>query len=193
MTEASEALERLDRALNQAGTVISRVRPGQEHLPTPCTDWDVRELVNHVVADVRQFSAGVGGEAADKPEGDLIDDDWEGAYRRAAADLMSAWRQDGVLERPVKTPMGEVPATWRIGNQVADLVVHAWDIAVATGQSTELDPELGEASLAWGRENLKPEFRGEGKQFAEEVPVEGDAPLHDRLAAFFGRRRPAAA
>jgi len=63
-------------------------------------------------------------------------------------------------------------------------------VAKATGQSTELDPEVGETALAWGRENIKPEFRGEegsGKVFGLEVPVSPDAPLYDRLAGFFGR------
>ena len=74
--------------------------------------------------------------------------------------------------------------------QDTDLAVHGWDVAKATGQSTDLDPEVGRLALDWGRENLKPEFRGDeasGQSFGFEVAVADDAPLYDRLAAFFGR------
>ena len=86
--------------------------------------------------------------------------------------------------------MGEVPATWILGQHVADVVVHGWDLAKATGQSTDLDPELGQFALDWAKESLKPEFRGDeesGRSFGPEVPVAADAPLYDRLAGFFGR------
>jgi hypothetical protein len=69
--------------------------------------------------------------------------------------------------------------------EAADLVVHGWDLAKATGQSTELDPEIGQLALDWGRENLPPELRGD--VFGPEVSVPEDAPLHDRLVGFFGR------
>ena len=104
--------------------------------------------------------------------------------------MTAAWEREGALDRTVKSPSGEVPVSWSIGLQIADLVVHAWDLAKATGQSTALDPELGETALEWGRRNLRPEFRGEegsGKSFGPEVRVPDDAPLYERLAAFFGR------
>jgi hypothetical protein len=56
--------------------------------------------------------------------------------------------------------------------------------------ATDLDPEVGQLALDWGRENLKPEFRGDeasGRSFGPEVAVAADAPLYDRLAGFFGR------
>jgi hypothetical protein len=58
-------------------------------------------------------------------------------------------------------------------------------VARATGTTGELDPELAEAALAWGRQNLKPEFRGQA--FGPEMPVPENAPVYDRLAGFFGR------
>jgi uncharacterized protein (TIGR03086 family) len=90
----------------------------------------------------------------------------------------------------VRLPFGEFPATWRVGQQIADLAVHGWDIAKATGQPTDLDPEVGRLALDWGRENLKPEFRGDeasGRSFGAEVAVADVAPLYDRLAGWFGR------
>jgi uncharacterized protein (TIGR03086 family) len=74
--------------------------------------------------------------------------------------------------------------------QVAELAVHAWDLATSTGQSIDLDPAVGQAALEWMRGALLPAFRGEeaeGKSFGPEAPIADDAPLYDRLAAFSGR------
>jgi uncharacterized protein (TIGR03086 family) len=180
----------LARALDQTGALIARVRPEQASLPTPCRSWDVRDLVNHVVQDVQQFTARASGKDWEPHDADLLGDDWAGAWQAAADALLAAWRREGALDRTVTLPFGEVPATWQVDQQIADLAVHGWDLARATGQPTDLDPELGRLALSWGRENLKPQFRGDeasGHAFGPEVPVPTDAPLYDRLAAFFGR------
>jgi uncharacterized protein (TIGR03086 family) len=182
--------ELLERTLAQTGAIVARVRPEQATLPTPCASWDVRALVNHVVHDLQQFTETVhGGEWAPQ-DTDVPGDDWGGAYREAADALLAAWRRPGALERTVRLPFGEFPGAWRLGQQITDLAVHGWDIAKATGQSTDLDPEVGRLALDWGRENLKPEFRGDeasGQSFGFEVAVADDAPVYDRLAGFFGR------
>jgi uncharacterized protein (TIGR03086 family) len=185
-----DPIDLLSRALDQTGSVIARVRPEQASLPTPCTSWNVRDLVNHVVHDAQQFRAMAAGGRYEKGEDDVIGDDWDGAYRRAAGELLAEWRREGALDRVLRLPIGEVPATWSIGQHIADMVVHGWDVAKATGQSTDFDPEVGAFALAWGRENLRPEFRGDeasGKVFGPEVAVPDEAPVHDRLAGVFGR------
>jgi uncharacterized protein (TIGR03086 family) len=184
------SVDLLARTLAQTGAIIDRVRPEQATLPTPCAAWDVRALVNHVVHDVQQFTVTAHGGEWAPSDADVIGDDWAGAYRQAASSLLAAWRRPGALDQPVRLPFGEFPATWRVGQQIADLAVHGWDIAKATGQSTDLDPEVGQLALDWGGENLKPEFRGDeasGRSFGAEVAVADDAPLYDRLAGFFGR------
>jgi uncharacterized protein (TIGR03086 family) len=182
---AGDPIGHLSGALDQAGVVIARVRPEQATLPTPCAGWDVRALVNHVVYDVDHFTALTEGAPWEASDSDRIGADWPAAYRAAASSLLAAWRRPGVLERPVRLPFGEFPGAWRVGQQLTDLVVHAWDVAKATGQPTDLDPGLGQLALEWARRNLKPEFRGQA--FGAEVRVRDDAPLYDRLAGFFGR------
>ena len=184
------SVDLLARTLAQAEAIVARVRPEQATLPTPCASWDVRALVNHVVHDLQQFTVTVQGGEWDPKDVDVLGDDWAGAYRQAERSLLAAWRRPGVLEQTVRLPFGEFPATWRIGQQIADLAVHGWDVAKATGQPTDLDPDVAQFALDWGRENLKPEFRGDeasGRSFGPEVAVAGDAPLYDRLAGFFGR------
>lgn len=191
MTVESDPIARLARALDQTGAIIARVRPEQAALPTPCRAFDVRALVNHVVQDVRMFTAMVSGDQWDQHDTDAIGDDWAGAYSAAAKALLAAWRRDGALERTVQLPFGQAPAAWCVDQQISDLVVHGWDIAKATAQSTDLDPDLGQRALEWARQNLQPQLRGEegsGQAFGPEVDVPASAPLHDRLAAFFGRQ-----
>jgi uncharacterized protein (TIGR03086 family) len=174
----------LARAIEQCGGLVAHVRPEQAGRPTPCSEWDVRALVNHTVYDVQVFTAILKGEERGSPDADLIGDDWSAAYRTMTAAFLATWRRRGV-EGTLKTRIGEFPATWAVGQHTSDLAVHAWDIATATGQSTELDPEVGREALDWARENLKPQFRGQA--FGPEVEVPENAALYERLAGFFGR------
>ncbi|WP_018349803.1 TIGR03086 family metal-binding protein [Longispora albida] len=186
----SNPIALLERALDQAGDLISRIRPEQASLPTPCRSWDVRALVNHVVDEVGQFAVVASGGTRHHLGTDLIGDDWAAAYRVAAAGLLAAWQQPGALSRPHRLPFGDMPASWAAGQHIAELVIHSWDIARATGQPADLDPELGELALRWGHENLKPEHRADeaaGGHVAPAVEIPADAPLYDRVAAFGGR------
>jgi len=62
-----------------------------------------------------------------------------------------------------------------------------WDVRALVGHLAGLDPALAEHGLRWGRQMLRPEFRGPDKAFGVEVPVPDDAPVYDRLAGWFGR------
>jgi uncharacterized protein (TIGR03086 family) len=181
---ATPSLGLLERALDQAGSIIARTQPDQAGLPTPCTEFDVRALVNHFVFDVQMFTAGVSGGERGAPDADLIGNDWSGAYDAARTSLLDAWRKRGA-EATIKTRIGEFPATWAIGQHLANAAVHAWDLATATHQSTKLDPEVARVALDWARGALKPEFRGQA--FKAEVEVPENAPIYERLAGFFGR------
>lgn len=178
-------IELVTRALDQAGAVVAKVAPEQAGLPTPCAEWDVYTLVNHLVDEVARFAESTATGQRGDSDGDVLGDDWAGAFQRAADELLAAWRAPGALERTTRLPGGEVPASWTLGQHVTEIAMHTWDIAVATGQSTDLDPVVGAAALEWGRANLLPEVRGE--HVGPEVVVDADAPLYDRLAAYGGR------
>ena len=82
---------------------------------------------------------------------------------------------------------GEAPLRLRADQQIAELAMHDWDLARATGQPAELEPALADHALRWSRGMLRPEFRGPGKAFGVELPVPDDAPAYERLAGWFGR------
>ncbi|WP_051712611.1 TIGR03086 family metal-binding protein [Spirillospora albida] len=186
----SEHTDALATALRQASDVISRVRPEQAALPTPCGSWKVRALVNHVVDEVGQFAAVTDGGERDHRGSDLLGDDWTAAFDASAEALLEAWSRPDALNRTHRLPFGEVPAAWAIEQHLTEIAIHTWDIAKATGQPTELDPAVGAVAMRWAQENLLPQYRGDeasGAHIGSEIPVPPDAPLYDRLAAFGGR------
>jgi len=178
----------LERALDQTAAVIEAITPDQAGLPTPCADWTVRDLVQHVVAqDLRNFIIAARGEAADwRARAADLGEDWSQEFRSGAARLLDTWRAAD-LDRPVESPGGgQAQLGARADHQITELAVHGWDLVKATGQTADLDPAVAEHALAWARQMLRPEFRGPDKAFGVEVIVPDDAPSYDRLAGWFG-------
>ena len=188
MTADVTTLDLLDRAVNQMNAVIARISVGQEDLPTPCADWDVRALLTHVIGHSMPnlIVAATGGTPDWQAPAAPVEADWAEAYRTAAHELLATWRAADV-ERMVAGGGGQAPLRARADQQIAELAVHAWDLVKATGQREPLDPAVAERALSWSRQMLKPEFRGAGLAFGPEVPVSPDAPSYDRLAGWLGR------
>jgi uncharacterized protein (TIGR03086 family) len=185
----AETVALLARALSQMTTVLQQMPTDSLDAPTPCHDWTVRELLRHVVRqNLRNFTASAKGDtpdwAATPPE---LGDNWLEDYRHGAEALLEIWRACD-LEQQVPMPGGaQAPLRSRADQQITELCMHAWDLTKATRQSTSLDDGLAEHALAWSRQMLRPQFRGEGKAFGDEVPVPPDAPAYERLAGWFGR------
>ena len=172
MTTPHEAVVVLSRALDQAGDVMAGVQPDQLSGPTPCGDWTVEQLIAHLLATPGNFiTMATGGEPDWSAAPPSVPEDWTGAFRSSADDLIHLWHQ--------KDDGGG--ADW----QTAEFAVHTWDLARATGQSTDLDPEVAERGLAFMSQGLTPDNRGGA--FGPEVSVPDDAPIYDRLAGFAGR------
>lgn len=178
-TELDDSVALLSRALDQTGDVLAAIHRNKLSDPTPCGDWNVSKLIAHVVNAPRNFVAMTKGEEPDWSAAPELPSDWAGEFRSAADDLLHVWHQGGESVSPATVD-------W----QTAEFAIHTWDLARATGQSTDLDPNVGDRALGLMRASLKPEHRGsaaDGFVFSEEVPVSDDAPVYDRLAAFAGR------
>jgi uncharacterized protein (TIGR03086 family) len=183
----SDSIDVLNRTFAQTRRIIHAVRADQLDGPTNCPDWDVRALLGHTVGVIGMVTSALTGAPAEPPGDDADLAGLVAAYDGAAATAMAAWSDPGVLEREVDTPFGRSPGIRLARLNQADTVVHGWDIARATGQSTAgLDPELADAALAFMHEMMRPEYRG-GPAFGPEVAVGADAPVYDRLAGFAGR------
>jgi uncharacterized protein (TIGR03086 family) len=187
-----DPIAQLTKALDQSGTLIAGTTDEQLALPTPCHSWDVRALLAHMIGDLANFTAqATGGKpnwAAPAPE---LPADPAAAFRKGADALLDAWRAAGDLSGTISTgSLGDVPARLPVDQQICEFAVHAWDLRQATGQAVELDSELAEASLAWGRTVMRPEFRGDeadGKGFGLAVAVPDNASSYARLVGFYGR------
>src|SRR5215207_2889571 len=185
---ASNPLDQLREAHEVFLEVLSNVRPEQMRLPTPDDEWDVRALINHVVLGNTWAAENVKTGSAPRPSGDVIGDrDPLDAYTASADAMMASFEEPGTMGRMVTMPFGEMPAAGLAAFRFTDLIVHAWDLAKATGQSTDLAPQLCEAALAMSRQRMS-EMDRANLPFKEEVPVSANAPAADRLAGFLGRQ-----
>jgi uncharacterized protein (TIGR03086 family) len=179
------------RAVEQAAERIARLSPDQLSRPTPCTEWDVRDLLNHMIGGNWMFARAANGEQVERPAGgmpDLAGTDPAGAYAESAKAVLEAWDDPSVLTRTVHLPFGEVPGQFALGLRFSDTVVHTWDLARATGQDEAIDAELCRAATEVARANVRDDFRGPGRPFAAPIDVPADAPPHHQLAAFLGRQ-----
>lgn len=182
------SIEYLSRALTSTRSVLATVQPGQLHAPTPCVSWDVRALIDHFVGTIRWWASVIAANE-DLPVGDADTEDRVANYDTNIAVALEAFGSDGALERTVELPFGELPGTVVLGLAAIEQFAHGWDLAQATGQSTDLDRTLAEDLLVLARQAILEEYRGpnEVALFGPIVdPPKGAGPA-DRLAAFLGR------
>jgi uncharacterized protein (TIGR03086 family) len=116
--------------------LLAAVNPDQWEVSTPCTDWNVKQLVNHMVSGAKNVASIMGG---DGPQnfGEVLGDD-----------AIAAFSAPGVMGSMVQTRRGEQLAGDYALGQVQEMLVHGWDLATAIGADTAMDPELLEASYA---------------------------------------------
>jgi uncharacterized protein (TIGR03086 family) len=183
MTTAS--VEGLARACEVVGDLIAEIRPEQWKAPTPCTEWNVHDVVNHLVGMDLVFAALIEGGPMPERGADSLGDDPVGSYRSSSASLQAAFSRPGVLERSYRGPLGSATGAERLQIRMYDLLAHGWDLAQATGIPARLPEDLAEQALAFVRVQLSAQSRT--GRFAEPQPVEEAAPAIDRLAAFLGR------
>jgi uncharacterized protein (TIGR03086 family) len=187
MDEAAD-IDLLVGVLDKTAGILAGVRPDQGGDPTPCSDYDVDTLVNHLVGGVRTFAAGIHGRPVEgDPWSADAGDDPSGEFRAAADDLVAGWRGRGFDGTVGITGAAEVPAPMAFNMALMEYLTHGWDLAVATGQAVPFTEEEAEATLAAAQATLPPEYRGEGRSFGHIVAVGEGAPAVDRLAGFMGR------
>jgi uncharacterized protein (TIGR03086 family) len=178
----------LARASSAVGSLIDRIPTRQWAAPTPCAEWAVRDVVNHLVGTNLLLVAMFEESPMPARGGDCLGADPAGAYRKSAAALQAAAAGPGVLERSQSTPLGVATGADRLQWRIADLLTHGWDLAQATGVAAELPDDLVERALTFVRSRLPGQQRA--GRFADPQPIPDNAPAIDRLAAFTGRPVP---
>ena len=174
------------QALADTGDIVGRIKPEQLDAPTPCEDYDVRGLLQHVISGNYWVAPLVEGKTIEEV-GDRLDRDFSiEDYDASAEEANAAFSSPGAMEKPVAVSYGPVPAEVYAGHRFLDVLVHGWDLAKATGQDATLDPELVDACF----EVIAPQMdllKASG-MFGTEVEVADDADPQTKLLATLGRR-----
>jgi len=184
----SAIFDDLARASAFTGGLVDRVSADLWTAPTPCTEWSVRDVVDHLVGMNLVFVALFEESPMPARGADRLGADPAGAYRRSAAALQAAAARPGVLERSRATGVGVATGVERLQWRIVDLLTHGWDLAQATGVAAEPPDDLVEQALTFARAHLPDQPRA--GRFADPQPIPDDASAIDRLAAFTGRQVP---
>ena len=175
------------RAVGEFDARVRAVGDDQWELPTPCSDWNVRQLVNHLVYEDRWTVPLMEGttlaEVGDRYEGDLLGDEPRKAWAESSAEAVAAVQADGAIERTVDLSSGPTPATEYVSQLFADHLIHGWDLARAIGSDERLDPELVDACARWFAE-MEDGYRSSGAIGPRPEMAPGADAQARRLAAF---------
>ncbi|WDZ83222.1 TIGR03086 family metal-binding protein [Micromonospora cathayae] len=180
--------------LEPATTVLSRVvaaiRDDQLSGPTPCPEMTVGDLVDHVGGLALGFTMAAAKtplEGGPRASAANLGPDWRTGVPARLAEMAQAWRAEAAWTG--MTRAGGVDLPGEVAGIVAldEVIVHAWDLAVATGQTVSFDPELVKPAYAWVETMVAQNPAGDPRLFAAAVPVPSDAPLLDRLVGLTGR------
>jgi uncharacterized protein (TIGR03086 family) len=190
--EIAMELITLQQACATTDRIVAGIADNQMALPTPCDQWDVRALLNHLLGTLTLGQALLSDNSpivamapGELPASDLVGDDPHKAYRLGVEGLLHAAAGDA-LDRVHATPFGDMPGRILGGFTTLDILVHGWDLATATGQQAALDDDLAETVLAFAQQTITADTRA--PRIGPEISVPSDATATDRLVAFLGRR-----
>jgi uncharacterized protein (TIGR03086 family) len=157
--------------------------------PTPCTEWDLRALVNHVAGEylwVPEMLAGrTVADVGSRLDGDLLGDNPVQALITAQQRAVAAVEEPDALSRTVHLSFGDTPAVEYAQQMMIDSVIHSWDVARALGGDEALDPELVEVAYA-ELQNIAEDWRAAGV-FGPMTAASGDS-TQAKLLALSGRQ-----
>ncbi|MEV0741814.1 TIGR03086 family metal-binding protein [Streptomyces sp. NPDC050549] len=190
-TSSNDPRGGLFKAVDLVGETLAAVRPEQYALATPCPDYSVRDMANHLVSVLRRLTVmGTGGSFMSVPHfaPDVADGQWAEALAVSRKEFDAVWSDDAVLGREIGLPWGPVPGVAAAVIYTNEFVLHAWDLVKATGQTPVWDPEMLAAPLAAMHHAVPAEPRGGQVPFGPVVEVPEDAPGIDRLVGWYGRR-----
>jgi uncharacterized protein (TIGR03086 family) len=175
---------------------LRAVPPDGWNAPTPCPEWDVRQLVNHMTRGnlnyVRLVRGATSAQFLAQRDADALGDDPVAAFTGSVRVCAAAFAEDGALDRVVDYPLGRLTGRRALAVRTADSVVHTWDLARALGADETLDPDL----VAWVGDGYDDIYAGlavtapagsRHRFFADPPPGVAAASRQDRLLTRFGR------
>ena len=187
-----------EKAANQVQAIMSGIRQEQGENPTPCTEWNVRDVMNHVIGGAEVLAGslegnvpeGIGGVSPNSSYSDETDvARLAQAHAKESARILNAVQQPGAME--AATPGGMMTVPQFLIAMATDHIIHGWDLARATGQDDALDADVVEAAYAMMTSPEGSMFVDMGRQMGfvgPTVTVSDDTRLQDKLIAYMGRQ-----
>jgi uncharacterized protein (TIGR03086 family) len=189
ITTTADIPELHRRAIQGFGERLRAVGDDQWHLPTPCTEWDVRMLVNHVTGEnlwtVPLFAGKTIGDVGDDLAGDILGDDPKATWDASEGPAIESVQAPGAMERSVDLSRGPTPGRDYATEMLMDYLMHSWDLARATGGDEKLDPEVVAFCIEWFA-GVEDAYRASGA-IAERPPIPDDADQQTVMLAMTGR------
>lgn len=175
--------------------VVDQIRDDQWDLPTPCTAWNLRQLLHHMITDNRGFAAAADGETEDTSSwyDETFGPDLRAEYAASADRVVAAFGADGVLERefwlPRIHPDLRFAAPRAISFHLLDYIVHAWDVAASIGYPLVIDDDLVKVARDITAREVPDHPRRQRPEagFRPPVPPPADATDQDLMLAELGR------
>lgn len=181
-------IEIYEGAVNFMRDIIAGVKADQLTSSTPCVEWNVQALIIHNIKVSQAFHGmmtGSGGVDAFDVKGPIPSEGAVAAFEGTTGALLEAIKAPGALEKVVEAPFGKMPGGQFIMIPFADLLIHKWDLAQATGQDSSLDSSMSDVCYAL----FSPMVQGmrAGGNFGAEVLVSASASIQEKLLGMTGR------
>jgi uncharacterized protein (TIGR03086 family) len=184
VTSSAGPVADLGRAFEAAAALVDGVPPDRRDAPSPCADWTVAEVVEHVITGNLVVARALGPDLADAPE---VAESLGPRFRSSAEALVAALGLPDALTGTVTIPFGTVPVPVAVALRTIEALVHGWDVAVASGQDPAgLPADVAEAGIGFSESMFASADRAR-LPFAPAVALPESAPAIDRLAALLGR------
>lgn len=178
----------INAVLSQLADLLDEIPPGAGEQPTPCTEFTLAQLRQHVVGWLTAFSDGYADPDGRCSDAEQVEVHGTGSDQvHAAAQRLSTALAVGAADRPVRIGDAEMPGGMALQMMLWEYQVHGWDLARAIGQPWQPAEDGLLASLEFAPAMLTADFQGEGKAFAPRVEVPEDADPLTRLLALSGR------
>jgi uncharacterized protein (TIGR03086 family) len=177
-----------EQAIDEFREVLAAVTPSQYGDSTPCASFNVAQLVDHTIATQCMIVDALQDKPFNMTGVEIAPREQAAVFDQSAADAVAELNRDGAMAKSVTLPFGTFTGDQLMGLGVLDTFQHAWDLAKATGQDTDIRPEMAEALMGPAVAHMAHAPRGdEPAPYGPEQPVPEGASAADRLAAFLGR------
>ncbi len=182
-----EPTEQLSYILPTLCSVVDRIQDQQLDDSTPCEQFTVHDVLNHMIVGGTTFAYLFRGETPPETIAPgAAGHNPAAEFRKAMDDLLDAVKSPGALDRTITSPVGKMPGSTGARFIAFDGLVHGWDLATATGQRFEVPPAVIASVDGFARTALSPEMR-DGDTFKDETLAPPNANALEQLVAFSGR------